>query len=173
MAKSRKGQDPKLQAWVAARKKHGLSHAHVQMARELGLNPKKLGKLATLQHQPWKAPLAEYIQQLYEKSFKRRRPTKVMSIEEVVVARDEKRAKQKREQRARQASREERGAVKALRAVLEALMRSRFGGFGELPSSWSERLQGAGVNELTELILRAADAPELDAVLAERPKTDD
>ena len=57
-----------------------------------------------------------------------------MTIEEVVVARHEKRAKQKGEQRARQASREERGAVKALRAVLEALMRSRF---GELPSSWS------------------------------------
>ena len=35
------------------------------------------------------------------------------------------------------------------------------------------RLQGAGVNELTELILRAAHAPEVDAVLAERPKSDD
>jgi len=30
---------------ITARKRHGLSHAHVQMARELGMNPKKLGKL--------------------------------------------------------------------------------------------------------------------------------
>ena len=34
-----------LQDWITARKRHGLSHAHVQMARELGMNPRKLGKL--------------------------------------------------------------------------------------------------------------------------------
>jgi len=26
-----------LQDWITARKRHGLSHAHVQMARELGM----------------------------------------------------------------------------------------------------------------------------------------
>jgi hypothetical protein len=36
---------PVLQPWIDARRKFRLSHAHVQMARELGLNPKKLGKL--------------------------------------------------------------------------------------------------------------------------------
>ena len=35
----------KLQAWVDARKKHHLSHMHIQMARELGLNPKKFGRI--------------------------------------------------------------------------------------------------------------------------------
>ena len=35
----------KLQAWIDARKRHRLSHAHVQMARALGLNPGKLGKI--------------------------------------------------------------------------------------------------------------------------------
>lgn len=35
-----------LQVWIDARKRFQLSHAHVQMARELGLNPKKFGKLA-------------------------------------------------------------------------------------------------------------------------------
>lgn len=37
--------DPKLQAWVDARRRHHLSHAHVQMARKLGMNPKQLGNL--------------------------------------------------------------------------------------------------------------------------------
>jgi len=34
-----------LQDWVVARERFHISHAHVQMARELGMNPKKLGKL--------------------------------------------------------------------------------------------------------------------------------
>jgi hypothetical protein len=36
--------NPKLQAWVDARKRHHLSNAQVQMGRELGSNSKKLGK---------------------------------------------------------------------------------------------------------------------------------
>jgi hypothetical protein len=28
-----------LQEWITARKRHRLSHAHVHMARELGMNP--------------------------------------------------------------------------------------------------------------------------------------
>ena len=35
-----------LKPWIDARRRFRLSHAHVQMARELGMNPKKLGKLA-------------------------------------------------------------------------------------------------------------------------------
>jgi len=34
-----------MQAWIEARKRHGLSHGQVPMARELGMNPEKLGKL--------------------------------------------------------------------------------------------------------------------------------
>ena len=40
-----------------ARKKFPLSHEQVQMAQELGLNPKKLGKLANHKQEPWKMPL--------------------------------------------------------------------------------------------------------------------
>jgi hypothetical protein len=36
----------KLLPWFEARKKYSLSHAQIQMARELGLNPKKFGGLA-------------------------------------------------------------------------------------------------------------------------------
>ena len=32
-----------LEKWMAAQKRHRLSDKHVQMARELGLNPDKLG----------------------------------------------------------------------------------------------------------------------------------
>src|ERR1700760_4287575 len=74
---------PKLQAWVTARKRHRLSHEHVQMARELGLNPNKLGSLHNHRQEPWKAPLPEFIEQLYLKRFGRVRPRTVVPIEEL------------------------------------------------------------------------------------------
>jgi hypothetical protein len=53
------------------------------MARELGMNPKKLGGLANHKQQPWKAPLPIFIEELYEKRFGRTLPEKVVSLEEV------------------------------------------------------------------------------------------
>jgi hypothetical protein len=64
--------DPKLQAWVEARRRHHLSHAHVQMARELGMNPKKLGKLDNHRQEPWKSPLPRFIE--CSERGRRRRP---------------------------------------------------------------------------------------------------
>lgn len=61
--------------------RHHLLHAHVQMARELGMNPKTLGKIDNHKQQPWKAPLPEFIEFLYERRFGRRRPENVLSIE--------------------------------------------------------------------------------------------
>ena len=58
-----------LQDWVEARNSRHLSHAHVQMARELGMNPKKLGKLDNHNQEPWKAPLPQFIEHLYLKRF--------------------------------------------------------------------------------------------------------
>ncbi len=63
-----------LQVWIVARKRHRLSLAHVQMARELGMNPKKLGKLDNHDQEPWKAPLPLFIEHLYEKRFGKSRP---------------------------------------------------------------------------------------------------
>jgi hypothetical protein len=76
----------KLQDWVDARKRHHLSNAHVQMARELGMNPKKLGKMDNHRQEPWKAPLPEFIERLYEKRFGRTRPESVVSIEDGALA---------------------------------------------------------------------------------------
>ena len=71
-----------LQRWIDARKQFHLSHAHVQMARELGMNPKKLGGLANHTQEPWKRPLPEFIERLYARSFGRPQPERVVSIEE-------------------------------------------------------------------------------------------
>ena len=91
MAKPKKRKlDPKLQAWVVARQRHRLSHAHVQMARELGLNPAKLGKIDNHDQERWKAPLPEFIQSLYEKRFGRDRPDTVRSIEALSLERARK-----------------------------------------------------------------------------------
>ncbi len=54
----------------------------VQMARELGMNPKKLGKLASDRQEPWKEPLPQFIESLYLKRFGRERPALVLSAEE-------------------------------------------------------------------------------------------
>nr|QEO74943.1 hypothetical protein [uncultured bacterium] len=82
MTKKNKPVPPKTQAWIDARKRHRLSHAHVQMARELGLNPKNLGGLDNHRQQPWKAPLPEFIEHLYLKRFGRERPEVIKPLPE-------------------------------------------------------------------------------------------
>ena len=83
---------PDLQQWVEARKRFRLSHAHIAMARELGLNPQKLGKLDNHDQEPWKAPLPLFIEHLYRKSFGREQTEIVMSIEERAQALKAKKA---------------------------------------------------------------------------------
>jgi hypothetical protein len=90
-----------LQDWVEARKRHHLSHAHVQMARELGMNPNRLGKLDNHDQEPWKAPLPEFIEHLYFKRFGRERPGVVMSIEDRARAQHAKKQARKAAKRER------------------------------------------------------------------------
>jgi hypothetical protein len=71
----------KLRPWIEARKRFSLSHGQIQMARELGLNPKKLGSLANNGQEPWKAPLPEFIEHIYEKRFGKSQPDDICSIE--------------------------------------------------------------------------------------------
>ena len=82
----------RMQAWIDARKRHGLSHAEVQMARELGMNPKKLGKLDNHDQEPWKMPLRQFIQHLYYKRFGKNRPDVIQTIKEKVRSDAEKKA---------------------------------------------------------------------------------
>lgn len=95
--KSRIPQD--LQRWIDARRRHKLSHAHVQMARELGMNPRKLGKLDNHRQEPWKAPLPVFIEEIYFKRFNKERPDSVRSIERIAKMRREK--KEQKRQRIR------------------------------------------------------------------------
>jgi hypothetical protein len=88
---------PKNQVWIDARKRHKLSHAHIQMARELGMNPKKFGKFDNLKQEHWKAPLPIFIEDLYFKRFGKDRPENVRSIEQMV--KDKKRRQIEQKQR--------------------------------------------------------------------------
>jgi len=93
MAKKKKIRE-KYQRWIDARKRFHLSHAHIQMARELGMNPKKFGSLANSRQEPWKLPLPDFIEELYFKHFKKNQPDNVRSIEQMV--KDYKRKKEER-----------------------------------------------------------------------------
>lgn len=90
----------KYKSWIDARKKYHLSHVQIQMARELGMNPKKFGKLANHKQEPWKAPLPVFIEELYFKRFGKSRPDKVRSIEQII--RDKEAAKAIRRARKKQ-----------------------------------------------------------------------
>ena len=90
-----------LQAWITARNRHHLSHAQVQMARELGMNPRKLGKLDNADQEPWKLPLPAFIESLYRKRFGKDRPEVVLSIEERARHLEQKKAARREGKRLR------------------------------------------------------------------------
>ncbi|MFH1139518.1 MAG: hypothetical protein V1816_25845 [Pseudomonadota bacterium] len=95
MANKKVKLNQKQREWVEARQQRKLSHAQVQMARELGLNPTKLGQIDNHQQELWKLPLGQYIEHLYFKSFKKERPDVVLSIEEKARLDHEKKALKK------------------------------------------------------------------------------
>lgn len=82
-----------LLIWIEARKRFRLSHTQIQMARELGLNPKKFGGLGNHRDEPWKEPLPQFIEEIYLKRFKKAKPDLVRTIEEVAAARLAKKEK--------------------------------------------------------------------------------
>jgi len=96
----------KLLPWFEARRKFHLTHAQVQMARALGLNPKKFGGLANHRQEPWKLPLPQFIEELYLKRFGAPRPAEVLSLEELV---SQQNAKKEQKRIAKQTKREATG----------------------------------------------------------------
>jgi len=96
LAKKKKIPD-KYQIWIDVRKRYQLSHAHIQMARELGMNPKKFGKIANEKQESWKAPLPSFIEDIYLKRFGRDRPADVKSIEEVFKTKEKKKEERRKE----------------------------------------------------------------------------
>lgn len=87
-----------LEKWIVAQKKHCLSDKHLQMARELGLNPDKLGKIDNHKQETWKAPLPQFIKETYYKRFKREAPETVKPLKQI-MEKQEKKKKAKEERR--------------------------------------------------------------------------
>jgi len=100
MTTNQPGLTEEMRRWIEARKRFHLSHTQVQMARELGLNPRKLGSLANHKQEPWKAPLPVFIEQIYLKRFGKTQPDRVISIEkrarEMATRKAEKRERRQR-----------------------------------------------------------------------------
>ncbi|MCB5238644.1 hypothetical protein [Niallia circulans] len=57
------------QAWAEAKKRCRLNNVEIQMAKELGMTPKVLLKNIPASSQQWKAPVKEWIRNLYEEKF--------------------------------------------------------------------------------------------------------
>ena len=55
------------QAWAEAARRYRLSPDDVRMARELGFKPRSLLNNIRTGAQPWKAPVAVWVRDLYEK----------------------------------------------------------------------------------------------------------
>lgn len=104
------------QVWIEARRRFRLSAAQVQMARELGMNPRKFGKLANHGQEPWKLPLPQFIESLYFKRFGRDRPAVVLTVEEQL-------RQQERRKAARKRAREESKAQEDAHAVVDPAIR--------------------------------------------------
>ncbi|MCK5855685.1 MAG: hypothetical protein KAG56_10720 [Sulfurovaceae bacterium] len=85
----------KLKPWIEARKKYHLSHAQIQMARELGLNPRKFGSLGNIKQQSWKLPLPDYIEKLYFKHYGKSAPEHISSIEDKIKEKARKKTAKK------------------------------------------------------------------------------
>ena len=73
-----------IEKWIVAQKKHRLSDTHVQMARELGLNPDKFGKIDNHKQEVWKAPLPKFIEEIFYKRFKKERPDVVKPLKQIL-----------------------------------------------------------------------------------------
>jgi hypothetical protein len=67
--------------WEEAKKKCRLGEEEIRMAKEMGLNPKSLIKNIPSKSEQWKAPVKDWIQEMYEKGREK----------------SEKKAKQKKE----------------------------------------------------------------------------
>lgn len=93
-----------LEKWMVAQKRHRLSDKQVQMARELGLNPDKLGKIDNHRQEPWNAPLPQFIEHIYFKRFKREEPETVKPLKQILKEMETKKKlqKEKKEERRKQ-----------------------------------------------------------------------
>ena len=96
-----------IEKWIVAQKKQRLSDTHVQMARELGLNPDKLGKIDNHRQESWKAPLPEFIEEIFYKRFKKERPDIVKPLKQILKEQEIKDKEKKKEKEKRRKEHEQ------------------------------------------------------------------
>lgn len=60
----------KEELWNEAKKKCRLNTEDIKMAKEMGLNPKSLIKNIPNKNEQWKAPVKDWIHEMYEKRNK-------------------------------------------------------------------------------------------------------
>lgn len=82
---------------MVAQKRHRLSDKQVQMARELGMNADKLGKIDNHKQEPWKTPLPQFIESMYFKRFKREEPETVKPLKQILEEMEAKKKQRKME----------------------------------------------------------------------------
>lgn len=71
---SKKSKNSSKNPWAIAKTKYRLNARQIAMAKELGMNPKKLGKLVPNKSEQWKLPLGEFIEKCYRKRFGDKEP---------------------------------------------------------------------------------------------------
>lgn len=91
-----------LEKWLVAQKRHRLSDKQVQMARELGMNPDKIDNH---RQEAWKAPLPQFIEEIYFKRFKREEPETVKPLKQVMAEMEARKKQQKAEKEERRRQR--------------------------------------------------------------------
>ena len=65
------GKSASEREWAEAAQRCRLAPDEVRMARELGFKPRSLMKNLPNRTEPWKAPVAEWVRELYEKRQRR------------------------------------------------------------------------------------------------------
>jgi hypothetical protein len=73
-----------LQLWVKVKRQCALTDAHVQMARELGMNPKRLIESESPTQGSTQMPLSRRIEGLYLKRFKKPLPAAVEPLRQLL-----------------------------------------------------------------------------------------
>ena len=96
-----------LEKWMVAQKKHRLSDKHVQMGREHGLNPDKLGKIDNHKQETWKTPLPQIIEEIYYKRFKREAHETIKPLKQIMAEQEKKKKEQKKAKEERRKLRDE------------------------------------------------------------------
>ncbi len=142
----------KLDKWLVAQKKHRLSDKHTMMARKLGLNPDKLGKIDNHKQELWKAPLPQFIENIYFKRFKREEPLIVKPIKQLIAEEKVKKEKQKKAKEQKRKARPQ-----------ESEPTANDGQITEKPIGQAENIKKVSyknIKPITKVKLDAGDIPE-------------